>query len=352
MTTQQQTHLGTFLNYRWRNNDEDNPYVIAQLEDGTIVQGPVQQCEFLPGITYEFYAAGRNTGWIENHHGRSFKFTIYAIKVPHSKHGVVAYLQRYGRWIGPRIASLIYDRFGPDSVKMVRTEPERIVAVPEIGRHFTLERARECAAILEAHAVMEDTKIGLTNLFANRGFPTSLVEMCVEKWGVLAPQRIQRDPFTLLVHRMPGCGFARCDRLYGDLGLPAARLKRQMICAWHSVDADSSGNTWILKKHVVDRVRQLVGTGRLRPERAIEMGIRSRWIAGRHDHVGVAWLAEFERARSEQFVAEQLKALMTWETADTTELQTLVAVAGGCGEQEPPAEHGAKPAGVKSTDTR
>lgn len=320
-----QTHTGVFQSFRWRNNDEENPYVICSLEDGTVVQGNMNSGDFMPGVTYDFYASGRNAGWVENHHGRSFKFSMYAIKIAHTKHGVVTYLQRYGKWIGPALASRIYDHYGPESIKAIRTKPHEIITLPHVGSYLTYEKALECAALLEEHAALEDTKIGLTNLFAGRGFPAALIEACVKKWGILAPERIKHDPFTLLVNRMPGCGFSRCDKFYLDLGRPPKRLKRQMICAWHSLNSDTSGNTWVEESTVRERVKQLIGGAEAKPGRAIKMGIRSRWICHKRDAGGKLWLAEGDRARDEAFVAEQLKALSEWEAGPSSELLSLIA---------------------------
>lgn len=334
MATEPQSHTGVFQSFRWRNNDADSPYIIGQLEDGTVVQGPMPGVELMPGITYEFHASGRNTGWIENHHGRSFKFTVFAVKIPHTKHGVVAYLQRYGKWVGPAIGSKIYDVFGPDSVKMLRTQPADVVAVPEIGRVLTLDKALKCADLLEEHAILEDTKISLTNLFAGRGFPSALIEACIYRWKILAPERIKRDPYTLLVNRLPGCGFARCDSLYLDLGLPRDRLKRQTICLWHVLYSDTSGNTWVRAEDAIERLRQMVSTEKMRPKRALKLGTRAGWIASKRDREGTLWLADGGRARNEQFVAEQLQRLSGWTTTDTTELRSLCAAAHEQSEED------------------
>lgn len=323
-----ESHTGVFDRYRWRSASGAAPYIIAHLEDGTTVQGPAGDGDLVPGISYEFYASGSGRGWQEHPaHGRSFKFSMYVVKIPHARHGIIAYLQKYGVGIGPVVATRIWDKFGPDSVKILRTNPKEVVAAKEIGRYFPLEKAEESAKELAYIADLEDTKIGLTNLFAGRGFPTALVEQCVSKWRILAPLRITRDPFTLLVNDMAGCGFARCDRLYIDLGLAPDRLKRQMICIWHSLHADSSGNTWVTADTAVQRLRQLVSGARLNPKKAIRLGLRSGWLAKRRDEAGVLWLAEGQRAEDEAFVAQQVKLLGTWQMANNAEVMTLVHAA-------------------------
>jgi hypothetical protein len=316
-----ETHIGVFDRFRWRSAEIEEPYIIGILEDKTVVQGPAEGGDLVPGISYEFYGQ-----WKEHEtHGRSFKFTLFTVKVPHSRHGVIMYLQKYATGVGQVVAARLWDEFGEDAVKKLRTEPDVVAATPSISRWFSRERARMAAAELSRISDLEDTKIGLTNLFAGRGFPTVLVEECVDKWKVQAPNRITHDPFTLLVTGLSGCGFARCDKLYTDLGLPQDRLKRQVICLWHVLHADRSGNTWVRADIAVERLGQLVSGAKLQKKKAVKMGLRSGWIAKRRDGEGVLWLAEGERARDEAFVAERLKQLSAWERADNAEVRALIA---------------------------
>lgn len=315
-----------FQIWRRREDEGGSPFVIGKLKDGRTIKGPLADDEALfKGIAYEFYGK-----WTEHAtHDRSFLFSAFVMKVPHSREGIITYLEKNCRGIGPVIAGRIYDAFSGEAVKVLRTDPDRVAAVPAVARmRFTLEMARAASQALQVIADLEDTKIGLTDLFAGRGFPGTLIDDCVKKWKVRAPAVIKRDPFTLLVHGFSGCGFARCDRLYTDLMLPLGRLKRQMICLWHALHSDSSGNTWITADAAIERLKQTISGAKLQPKKAVKLGIRSGWLAKYRDADGKLWLAEGERGRNEAFVAEQLKLLGAWRNADTTELRTLVAMSG------------------------
>lgn len=321
---QQEIISGVYKNTRWRSLDDESPYIIGYLEDKTCVKGRITDGDMQPGILYEFYGE-----WTENDHGKAFAFKQYVVKVPHSREGIIAYLQRYCDGIGPVVAARIVDRWQHDSVRVLRMTPEIVAETPALARvGFTLEKAINASKQLEQMSFLEDVKIGLINLFHGRGFPHTLVEDCAKKWGLLAPNRIKHDPFTLLVNGMSGCGFARCDRLYCDLGLPPDRLKRQMICLWHCLNADSSGNTWRPQEDVFNQLRGLISGAKLQPKKALALGLRSRWIARHIDSEGKEWLAEGERARAERYVATRLNLLRQWTTLnDTTELRSLLAAA-------------------------
>lgn len=306
--TKTKTLVGVFDRVRWRASDDSNR-MIGMLEDGTGILGEADEDAFVPGLVYEFY--GKFGDPYEGR--RSFHFSLFIQKEPHSRQGVVAYLQRYAPGVGPTVASRLWDAFGSDAVKTLRTQPEAVASLPDIGRWLPKEKALAASVALKAIADLEDTKIQLTNLFAGRGFPGKLIEECIDKWRIMAPARIRRDPYTLLVNEMSGCGFARCDRLYMDLGLPPDRLKRQVICLWHVLHSDSSGHTWIPLDYAVGSLGRLMSGAKVNAKKAILLGCRARWLARKRDADGKLWLAEGDRARAEKFLAEKLIELSKWE---------------------------------------
>lgn len=289
--------IGVYANTRFRSTD--STFVIGFLEDGTCVKGNAEEGELIPGCPYQFFGA-----WEEHaKHGRQFKFQQFLKKEPHSRHGLVAYLERYAPNIGPTLAARLYDAFGSEAVKVLRTQPEQAAAACD---RLTIEKAIEASHALKELVALEDTKIELTNLFAGRGFPGALVDACVAKWHILAPAKVRRDPFTLLVNGMTGCGFARCDRLYLDLGLPPDRLKRQVICLWHVINSDMSGNTWIAAHDAMTQLKQHVSGAAVKPKKAVRAGVLSGWLAKRIDAEGKWWLADGQRATNEKYLAERL----------------------------------------------
>lgn len=303
---------GVFQRERWRpdiNEQPDNDFVIAALESGEVVLGDASRGDLIPGLTYRFFGQ-----WEEKvYRGRKekqFRFRQYTKAEPHSRFGLVKYLERYAKGIGPTIAGRLFDQFGSEAVKVLRENPK--LAADSIDK-LKLEVAVEAGDQLRQLGELEDVKIELMNLFAGRGFSHHLPRLAVKQWGILAPSRISRDPFCLLVAGLPSCNFARCDRLYQDLGMPLNRLKRLMLCVWHGLRTDTAGHTWHEAKKVVERLRQqatvadegvdgLAGSsGRMKRNqvmRALELGIRSGWLAmDRRD--GGLWLAEGEKARDE-----------------------------------------------------
>lgn len=311
-------HVGIFSRTRWQSPEGDR--LIAWLEDGTVVLGAAEDGELIPGLAYQFY--GR---WEEHaEYGRQFHFRQFVRQEPHSRQGVVAYLTRYAPGVGPAVAARLWDAFGSQAVKVLRTQPE--TAAEAVRPFLRSDRAQAAAEALNKMADVEDTKIELTNLFAGRGFPSVLANECIDHWGILAPARIKRDPFCLLVTEFPGCGFARCDRLYIDLGLPPDRIKRQVIALWHAMHSDTSGHTWIDVEFALSRLGQLISGAKVRPQKAVKMACRAGWLKSRKDDAGKLWLAEADRAQAESRVAEKLLELTAWQPPADGSSLTVAAI--------------------------
>lgn len=308
MSNQRDTITGVYLRSKW--TSDDGSFVIAQLDDETTIKGPIPVEGFTSGLTYQFFGRKKT----HKEYGDQFEFQQSQLIQPHTRNGIITYLCKYAPNIGPKIAGLLFDAWGTDAVKKLRNETE--VAIGPVGRWITLEKAKAAAKALQEIARLEDTKIELTNLFDGRSFPGALVDECVEKWGILAPERVKRDPFCLLVAEMAGCGFARCDKLYIDVGLPPERLKRQVICLWYVLHSDSSGSTWLDAKEVLDRLGQMIGGAKVQKKKAVIMGRRAGWIATYRDEAGQLWIAEGERAREERLVAEKLVGLSAWSVGE------------------------------------
>lgn len=296
--------VGEFSGARWRS--PDGTFLIGSTREGITIKGNVHESDtLLPGATYRFLGKWEDSP----QYGRQFKFSSFVQAEPHSRFGVVEYILRNtsGCGLGRVTAEQIVDQFGVDkAVATIRNHPDQIA----IHTRLTPEQAVEASQQLRQVQQFEQTKIDLLDLFAGRGFPGELIGQVIDKWGVLAPRRIRRDPYGLLIQGFAGCGFARVDTLYRDLDLPLNRLKRQTLCAWHWMreQSFSTGSTW----HVADAVEGAVGelvSGELKFSRAMELGIRARWIASVKRPDGSVWMAVREEAKAERECEEFLREL-------------------------------------------
>lgn len=314
----------------WSARGEGRRFVIAKVfteaESGQrtelSVKGECDPGSMLRGVAYRFY------GKHENHpkYGRGFSFKAVVQQEPHGRTGVVQYLERFADGLGPVYAGRIYDKFGSDAVRILRSDPETVAnAIPSIS----LDRATKAAVALQVYAATEETRIELVNLLAGRGFPGELTEDAIKRWGCSAARRIKADPFTLMVNKLPGAGFARCDRLYLDLGLPPTKLKRQLLCIWKAVQDNGDGSTWHSIETAAAAIQQNIGglpVERVNWKRAIRLGVRAKWLVTAEIN-GRKCIAVNRDAEAEAKVAADVVRLLLgepgWEWPDVDSIHQI-----------------------------
>ena len=295
--------VGTYESTRYHNEDQN--FLVGFLESGETICGPADE-RLEPGMTYRFFGL-----WKESKYGRQFQFKVFTTHEPLNREGVVNYLEKMlrGTGIGKVAAAKIWDRYGSDSVRVLRTQPN--VVAEALG--IAVEKCHKAADRLTEHARTENSLVEVMGLFAGRGFPMSTAKEIIGRWGSKAPGIIRQDPYRLMTARFPGCGFARCDGLYLSLGLDPAKLKRQTICMTYEMSRGGNGDTWYAVESVVEDLRKKIAWAELDPKRAIRLGKRARWISTRRDEEGRLWLSPTTHATAEQSVAEIVAELSSVE---------------------------------------
>lgn len=251
-----------------------------------------------PGLDYRFYGHWTN----HEKYGRQFVSKTFVRTQPHGRIGIIRYLAKAPN-IGSAIAQTLWKKFQGDAVRIVREQPD--VASTAVGGSFNEERAKEAAAYLEREKAVEETTIDLIELLGGRGFPKSTGKTAVKEWGNAAAEIVRRNPYMLMHFR--GCGFLRCDQLFLDLGGDPGRLKRQTLCAWHSIARDTSGDTWYQPLHIEKGIRERISGAVTRPVDAVKLGVRAKLLSAKRDDAGGLWLAESKKAKNEQIIANRVR---------------------------------------------
>jgi exodeoxyribonuclease V alpha subunit len=283
----------------------DSQTILGRLADGRVVRGTMDD----PGelqAGHWYYLTGR---WDEHaRYGWQFAFNSFVRDIPRVTDGAAAYLMTHCQGVGMTTARKLVEKYGDDAVRVVVEEPQRAVE-DGLLRATVAEAAaqslREICDPAERNAHLE-----LFRLFRSGGggFPRKLIRTCLHKWGQRAPERIRRDPFTLLVNELPGCGFLRCDRLYLSLGHRPDRLKRQALAVWYEL-RQHDGDTWVPLGKAFDSVRNRIGGTTARPQRAVALGYRAGWLEYRLDGEDGHWISERGKATAEKKVAHHLRVL-------------------------------------------
>ncbi|MCX7200531.1 MAG: DUF6011 domain-containing protein, partial [Proteobacteria bacterium] len=109
----------------------------------------------------------------------------------------------------------------------------------------------------------------------------------------------------------PGAGFKRCDRMYGEFGLPLGKIKRQVICLWNALQEDRDGHTWFRADSLAGVLQNEIGSATPNLRKALKIGVKAKWLTMRRDSDHVWWVAVAQKAANEAALAESIAAIIT-----------------------------------------
>lgn len=317
---------------RFENADGDTIIGTARIVNGSIgepvaIKGKAERGELQQHLSYRFY--GHWSEYTNNRTGKTesqFAFKTFVQSQPHGRAGIITYLKKAGDGnnIGQATATAIWEKFGSDSVRILRETPD---VVASAIKRLSVENCEAAAKWLKEKQDIEDCTIELTSLLDGKGFPKEVSSKIVKAFGNKAAEVIKRDPYQLMHFR--GCGFKRCDNLYLQLGLDPSRLRRQAFCAWYAIASNTEGHTWFPAQVAADGVKSMVGGTEAQPARAIKMAKRiCRLSKDTHGALAVireaggaivesgsnVFVAEGRKAWCEEVVAEEVaERLADWD---------------------------------------
>lgn len=309
----------TYLGERFRFENADGDVIVGEAHvtagpkpenvNGRVgIKGPANSGDLHQGLAYRFFGhwstyKNRRTGETEN----QFHFETFVASQPLGRSGIVAYLAKHGEGlgIGKARSAELFDRYGEETLARVKACTAYVAGWNE-------ENKQAFAARLIAEEHLEACSISLVELLERRGFPKSTAKKAIDLWGNCAAEIIRRNPYILMLFR--GCGFKRTDSMYLDLGHPPGRLKRQALCAWHTLASDTEGHTWHPVQKAMNGIKQNVSGADLRPVDALVLAKRAGIIDSMRtdpagnivDAGGRVWVAEGKKADHEAYVAQCL----------------------------------------------
>lgn len=278
-------------------------WVIGQLANKLTVIGPKPAFVLQEGLTYRF----RGSYHMHPRFGRQFKFTSVTTDRPHSRRAVVKYLECYIHGIGPSGANQLCDVLGAENV--IETWLKNPLKIKQILPRLSMDQVRDGQNDLQGSEDYRNVDLELLELLNGSGmYSIALVQRAFTRWGVHAAEHIRNNPFDLLRHGFPRCGFPRVDTLYKTLGHDPTAMIRQCMAVWYALKSDSSGSTWIKREHLVVKLRQWVDSG-LRAEDAITEALCEQWICGQR--INEEWhFADTSAALAETSIAKELARLI------------------------------------------
>lgn len=272
------------------------------------VKGEAERGELTLGLSYRFF--GRFTTYRNPRSGNveeQFSFDTFIPVQPMDESGVISYLLDAGKGtgLGPVTAKRAFEKWGDETLKVLRDDPEQLPLISRVSK----KQAAELARRLKARQSHERATVDVMQLVSGKRFPKKIVKQSIQTWGNRAAEKIRMDPFRLL--RFSGAGFAICDGLWTSLALPQDSVRRQLASAWYKMESDGDGHTWFHRQVLEKNIAQAVGGN---AKKAIEFGLRlgrmfpKHYLALAQSEDNQIWLSKAVDAKRESSIARRVVA--------------------------------------------
>jgi len=190
--------------------------------------------------------------WQTGKHGLEYQMEDYEEIVENSRDGIIAYLSSgLIKGIGPKLAERIYDRFGEDTLEVMETNMEELLAIPGISKK-KLERiqvsylinrgARHVVALLAPHGILPSRAVKAFNRF-----------------GVQTAELVRENPYILC--DVEGITFEKADKVAMDMSVDRkAPIRIDAGIIQSLKNAENNGHLCQIKEDVFSECRRVLKT--------------------------------------------------------------------------------------------
>lgn len=241
-------------------HSEESGYTVARLKvsrTGELVTIVGKFAEIQLGQTLQLQG-----GW-HNHpkYGPQFQVSQSRETLPDTIAGIEKYLgSGLIKGVGPVTAKRIVDRFGLETLTVIKHQIERLAEVPGIGP----KRAQMIQAAWSTQQSIQAVMLFLQN----HGVATTYAVKIYKQYGEEAIEIVTRNPYQL-TRDIYGIGFVTADQIARSLGIPLSAEFRSRSGILHSLSAASeAGHCFLPRSELIDRVIQQLATVQYQPDPA------------------------------------------------------------------------------------
>ena len=203
-------------------------------------------------------------------YGRQIRISWVESTRPESLDGIEKYLASgMIRGVGPATARLIVESFGPRTLDVLESEPQRLTEVPGIGK----KRAAMIAESFSEHAQMR----GAMMFLQKYGLTPAMAARVYRVFGERTESVARENPYRL-ADEVEGVGFKTADRMALAMGFSLSsefRLQSGLRYALNEA-ANASGHMYLPLTLLVERARQMLGAD----EDIIDNALRGLILSG------------------------------------------------------------------------
>lgn len=151
--------------------------------------------------------------------------------------------------IGPALAKRIVSRFGLETMRILESDPERLLEVPGLGRH-TVDHLMQVLQVRAGHAESVGSLLQL-------GLTIGIAQRVLQHFGPQAADVVREDPYRL--SEVWGIGFLRADAIARGLGLVPESASRIRAGLRYVLESESEkGHSCLLTQNLVNAAVDLL----------------------------------------------------------------------------------------------
>ena len=248
------------------------------------------------GMTYRLFGKWQ----VDPQWGRQYRFKTFEAIIPKSTDGIYRYIVRVAKWVGPKIARMLIEAYGSDTLDMLRDDPKRVA---ENIKGITLARAQEIQSIIRENQQFEGAMVELEKLVGGFGLRASLPVDLLQKWGANAVPMLRENPYLLI--EMERVGFPSADKLAIDrFKVKPQSVFRQQAAVVHAIQerAHGEGHVWVGIEELVNDVKKMI---RCDPGEGLSRAIEKSAVVQDGGLVALASMA-----RDEEYISKKVKELL------------------------------------------
>ncbi len=234
-------------------------------------------------------------------YGKQFKIETFEKIMPQSLEALEQYLAGgVIKGVGPATAKKIIDKFGEETIQIIKLEPEKLSQIKGITKSKAKEIAEEFMEKWELWQI-----VGFLEKF---GIGAANSKKVYDMLGKDAVSQIEQNPYILLDITY-GVDFNKIDKMAMDLGISINDVKRIESAIKYSLTLSSiNGHTCVIKENLIKFVKDLLKVEEKNIEEVlINLNATEKVILEKKDDQTWTYLNTYYFA--EKFIAQRLLAL-------------------------------------------
>ncbi|MFY9549205.1 ATP-dependent RecD-like DNA helicase [Miniphocaeibacter sp.] len=230
-------------------SNDDNGYKVMKLDTS---DGEITAVGIVPNVVVGDSLKINGDFVYHNKYGEQISIESYEIITGTSILSIERYLSsRVLPHIGKKMAKRIVDRFGIDTLDILRHNPARLMEVEGIGK----KKYQDIYDALEEELKVQDTIIFLQGL----GIPMGQSQKIIKEYGDETISRIETNPYQL-INDIWGIGFKTADdiALKNNIDEKSPFRIKAAFKYYLSSEANQNGNCYMPYEETIYRVSRLI----------------------------------------------------------------------------------------------